>query len=151
MNIKLRIKDAIATVLSEDEEVKILRDALAEIERLERLASRPVEVELVAWPECHWWNINSTETGLEVCKNWHEKGQPCEYEPLSGDEILDIIASYKKLLAVAMAKHRHPPSVPEKLEWDQLTGRDGLKYSEGWNACRHAMIAAAATNNKGDV
>lgn len=47
-----------------------------------------------------------------------------------------------------------PPSVavPEQREWNQVTGRDGFKYTEGWNACREAMLAAAPSpDHSGDA
>ncbi len=50
--------------------------------------------------------------------------------------------------------HPAPPSVavPEQREWNQVTGRDGFKYTEGWNACREAMLAAAPSpDHSGDA
>lgn len=34
------------------------------------------------------------------------------------------------------------PAVPDERVWFQVTGRDGLKYTEGWNDCRAAMLKA---------
>ena len=34
------------------------------------------------------------------------------------------------------------PVVPEKREWNQATGRDGFKYTNGWNDCRETMLNA---------
>ena len=34
------------------------------------------------------------------------------------------------------------PVVPEKREWNQAAGRDGFKYTNGWNDCRETMLNA---------
>ena len=50
--------------------------------------------------------------------------------------------------------HPAPPSVavPEQREWNQVTGRDGFKYTEGWNACREAMLTdAPSPDHSGDA
>jgi len=39
----------------------------------------------------HNWNFETDDEGVNVCKNNHEKGQPCEYEQLNPDETLKII------------------------------------------------------------
>ena len=41
--------------------------------------------------DCKRWNFEASESGLRVCRDMHDKGQPCEYEELSPYETLDII------------------------------------------------------------
>lgn len=43
-----------------------------------------------------------------------------------------------------------PPAVPEAKDWNQATGRDGLMFTDGWNACRDAMLDAAPQPAEGD-
>lgn len=33
-------------------------------------------------------------------------------------------------------------AVPDERTWNQAAGRDDYKFTEGWNACRDAMLAA---------
>jgi len=37
------------------------------------------------------------------------------------------------------------PVVPEAKVWNQVEGRDGKLYGDGWNACRDAMLSASQT------
>lgn len=41
-----------------------------------------------------------------------------------------------------------PVAVPEKLEWNQAGGRDHRNFTDGWNACREAMLSDAASKKE---
>ena len=43
------------------------------------------------------------------------------------------------------------PVVPEKREWNQATGRDDLKYTEGWNDCRVCMLISTTKPNDSEA
>lgn len=50
------------------------------------------------------WNFEATEDAITVCRDHHQKGQPCEYEELSTYEVVDIINDLRsKLLALSNA------------------------------------------------
>ena len=82
----------------------------------------------------------------------HSHGEPVAY--MYSDEH----GRTKIVLGKETAEHWCPPDesiqplytnpaqpangVPEAMEWNQVTGRDGMKYTEGWNACRDAMMAS---------
>jgi len=46
----------------------------------------------------HLWNFEATDTGITVCKDEHDKGQPCEYKDLSPHEVVDILNDMKSLI-----------------------------------------------------
>jgi len=49
-------------------------------------------------------NFEASESGVTVCRDLHDKGQPCEYEELSPYEVLDIINQMRsKLIRVELA------------------------------------------------
>ncbi len=41
------------------------------------------------------WNFEPAGLGVEVCKDEHEKGQPCEYKMLKATEVINIIDELK--------------------------------------------------------
>lgn len=51
---------------------------------------------------------------------------------------------------IPLYRHAQQPVVPEEMQWSQVTGRDGFKFVEGWNACRAAMLQSSndGTNGK---
>ncbi len=44
------------------------------------------------------YNFEATDTCVTVCKDEHNKGQPCEYEELSPHEIVDIINDMRSMI-----------------------------------------------------
>jgi hypothetical protein len=40
---------------------------------------------------CRRWNFEATDSGIMVCRDHHDKGQPCEYERKSPQETVQII------------------------------------------------------------
>ena len=51
------------------------------------------------------WNFEPTDTTVTVCRDEHDKGQPCVYEELSPREVVDIIEDMRsKLLRVSVQK-----------------------------------------------
>lgn len=50
------------------------------------------------------WNFEANEDGVTVCKDEHDKGQPCEYEELSSYEVVEIINNMRsKLIRAELA------------------------------------------------
>ncbi len=40
----------------------------------------------------HRWNFEIDDQGeVSVCKNYHDKGHPCEYEPITTKELIDTL------------------------------------------------------------
>lgn len=44
------------------------------------------------------YNFEATDTHVTVCRDNHEKGQPCEYEELSPYEAVDILNDMRSSL-----------------------------------------------------
>lgn len=40
---------------------------------------------------CHRWNFEAADSGVMVCRNHHEKGQPCEFERMPPQEAVKLI------------------------------------------------------------
>lgn len=40
------------------------------------------------------------------------------------------------------------PTIPAAKVWNQTEGRDGKQYTDGWNACRAAILAAQEVGNE---
>lgn len=41
------------------------------------------------------WNFEASESSLMVCRDNHDKGSKCEYEPISPSETLELIDSLR--------------------------------------------------------
>jgi hypothetical protein len=44
------------------------------------------------------FNFEATDSHVTVCRDNHEKGQPCEYEELSPYEVVDILNDMRSSL-----------------------------------------------------
>jgi hypothetical protein len=56
----------------------------------------------------------------------------------------DSLMAHKSLCSALYMEHYPPqPVVPEAKVWNQVEGRDGKLYTDGWNACRDVMLSAA--------
>ena len=44
---------------------------------------------------CRRWNFEATDSGIMVCRDHHDKGQPCEYERMSPQEAVQLIEDLK--------------------------------------------------------
>lgn len=105
---------------------------------------------------------NARENGCPLeAKGMEDAGQECLDEagrisagvgPVVSESVVQQLVSMVEMAgpngARAVPLHEHPAprvAVPEEREWNQAAGRDDLKHTEGWNACRDAVLAAPTT------
>ena len=56
------------------------------------------------------WNFETGESSLLVCREYHEKGATCQYEPLSPSETLELLDYWR---ATALRLHGVLTSIAE--------------------------------------
>ena len=55
-------------------------------------------------PECARWNFEASDAQLLVCRNLHDKGDDCDYQPLHPAEALQIINELRSRLLEHLAR-----------------------------------------------